>query len=320
MKGWRQFVTLSLLTALETVRKPVSYLIMFGTMVLIGLFPLVLSQTLGETQDLVLDSALALHLVSGLLLGSYAAGSSLRRELRTGTAGAVLSKPVNRAIFFLSKFTGIALVLVIYSVALGLESIMSARIVWDDYRTDWMGTGLLWAALLLAQVAGGLVNYFKRRPFCSNALVYTGLFLAIAFLAGAWLSYDGTVVDFGTHYRWDIPAVSALAGLATVLLAALALTLSVRLEPLSVLSVCYGIFMLGLMSDYLFARTMDTQWISRMFYYLLPNWQHFWVADALRLGEPVPLAYIGRVLSYTMLYCAGVLGLGWALFRETEVK
>ena len=52
-------------------------------------------------------------LLSGLFGAVLSASSSLAREIRSGTALAVLSKPVSRAQFLLAKFAGLAAALMV---------------------------------------------------------------------------------------------------------------------------------------------------------------------------------------------------------------
>jgi len=84
------------------------------------------------------------------------------------------------------------------------------------------------------------------------------------------------------------------------------------------LAICSGIFLLGLMSDYLFGRKADTWWGS-LLYTITPNWQLFWLADALENGKRIPLEYVGRAIGYVAAYLGAALALALLLFEDREL-
>jgi hypothetical protein len=75
-----------------------------------------------------------------------------------------------------------------------------------------------------------------------------------------------------------------------------------------------------MMSDYLFGRHAATSSVAAALYAIVPNWQHFWMADALHLEETIPVRYLLAAAAYAGLYLLGVLGFGIVFFRHTEVK
>ena len=137
MRLWfKQFGAIAGLTALETIRQPICFILVATCIALIALLPILTTHTLSESQRMVRDSALALHFVTGLVLGAYAACASINHEIRRGTAAAILSKPVGRDLFFLSKFSGIAVVMVLFSAAAVLATLLSDRTAAEAYRPD----------------------------------------------------------------------------------------------------------------------------------------------------------------------------------------
>jgi hypothetical protein len=92
------------------------------------------------------------------------------------------------------------------------------------------------------------------------------------------------------------------------------------MNAVTTVSLCSLIFVLGLMSDYYFGRNADNSMICLFLYRLLPNWQHFWLVDALGDGGIIPLVYILKTGVYTVTYTAGVLLLGMFSFRHAEIQ
>ena len=167
------------------------------------------------------------------------------------------------------------------------------------------------------------------------------------------------------------------------LLAGLAIACATRLDLIPTLAVCSAVFILGLMSDYLFGRhaepawrtfsikTEDLKaspwndaqrelltsvvklhdtnesgrlepgeersltaddlrslkaaglsgsWSARLIYTVVPNWQLFWMADALKGTNTIPTAYVLRAFVYMACYLAAALALALLLFENRELS
>jgi hypothetical protein len=322
----RQFLTLAGLTAVEAIRQPICLLLTTACVILTGLTPLLLLHQFGEDGRLVRDSALAFHFIFGLFIAGYAACSSLNREMRSGTASAVLSKPVGREVFFISKFAGIAAVVCAFSMCAALSTLLAERVAekFLEARMTWITdvhTGrMLIAAPFAAFLAAGIVNYATRRPFESTAfgLLLVSL-LAVLFIAGSFDEF-GRIAPFDTRVQWRIVPASLLITMALVVLSAIALGLSVRLGTVPTLTILFVILIAGLVSDYVLGRLSSTSNVAIVMYRLIPNWQNFWVPEALVNGGTIPLRYLLNAGIYGAAYSAGVLCLGVIAFRNTEMK
>lgn len=55
-------------------------------------------------------------------------------------------------------------------------------------------------------------------------------------------------------------------------------------------------------------------------YKVIPNFQIYWVADAVASNRPIPLDYFYRIVLYTFLLLIAVLSLAMALFEEKETQ
>ncbi len=316
----KQFWAVTRLTALEAIRQPLAFLLFVSALFLVALLPLVMSHTLGESAKFVRDGSLAFTWVVGLILAAHLACASLTGEIRRGTMAAVLSKPMPRTIFFLAKYSGILLVMLLFSAGLLMAVLLSTRTVRDPYILDGWAAIPLWLALGATFVLGGLINFFLRRPFISNAFLVLFLLLTAAFLYVGFIDGDGQPAPFGMLYDLRILPAGALIALAVSVLAALSVALATRLTTIPTLSICAALFLLGLLSDYLFGRFAGEAWWARMLYYLVPNWQHFWVVDALAGEDTIPGLYVAHTAIYAVCYLGGVLLLGVRAFQLMEVK
>ena len=307
----RRFFAVAGLTTLEALRQPFLLFLTASCVIGISLMPVLLLHTMGDAPKLVQDSALALHFVGGLLLGGYAASAALGREIRRGTLATILSKPVDRSTFFLAKFAGVAGVLILFSMATGIATLLAAHMADSSNTFDLATGGPLYAAPVAALILAGLLNYFKHRPFVSTTFVLLVVFLVIVF----------GVAALAGNVAWRVLPASLLITFATFVLAAIALTLITRLDLVPTLAVCTVIFLAGLMTDYILGRAAASSLWVAFVYKLIPNWQHFWLADALTAeGSTIPWRYVGWVGIYATFYLIGSLTLGILLFRNVETK
>lgn len=308
---------------MELVRQPVFLLLMTGSV----LFELFLAVpyyfAFGDESKLVKNSALAVMLLAGLFGAVLSASASLAREIRVGTALAVLSKPIGRAQFLLAKFAGLAAALTVLAYVDLIGVLLCSKIAFDAYgSTDLAALGIFAAGVAVAYALGGFSNFFLRRPFVSDAVFALVVMATIA----AFVIFQFTQSDTGFyaqgHVDWRLVPAGILILFALWILAALALACSTRLDTIPTLAVCSAFFLIGLMSDYLFGqRAAAGNWWASTLYTVIPNWQLFWLADALDMGKSTfHWHYVARAFAYTVGYAGAALAVGTALFEERELS
>lgn len=307
---------------MELVRQPVFLLLMTCTCAFCVFLSIVPYFGLGDDPKLVKDSVLAVVLVSGLFGAVTSASASVAHEIRTGTALAVLAKPVGRATFLLAKYAGLAGAITLLTYVNMIGALLAGRMAFDAYGdADLVSGGIFAGALTLAYAAAGFGNYFLRRPFVPDAVVATVLLLTVAFIVVEF--FTTTVKPFGEIARvdWRMLRAGVLILFALLIIAGIALACSTRLEMIPTLAVCTGVFLLGLMSDYLFGRPAEQgAWWASVVYAAVPNWQLFWMADALEPGKNIPPAYMGKALAYVAGYLGASLALALILFEDRELN
>jgi ABC-type transport system involved in multi-copper enzyme maturation permease subunit len=316
----RQFAALTRNTFHEIIRQPIILLLTLTSLVLVSLLPQVALFMFGEEQRLVQDGAFAFQLVLGLLLAGTAASLALYREISRGTAAAVLCKPVSRTVFFLSKYCGVLLVVGLFTLLSLLATLLSARLPLSGLDTDGRVAALLYASFPSAFLLAALVNYFWKRPFVSQSFLFLTLCLGAAFWAGGCLDPAGGFCRFGVLLEWRLAPAGVLIGLALAVFAAIALSLSTRWPPLFSLAGCGVLLFLGLLADYLLGRAAERSWLAAAAYGLLPNWQDFWLVDALAGGGVIPWSYVGGAGLYAGLLTGAILCFGLIAFRNVEIR
>ena len=318
----RQFVTIATNAFMELVRQPVFLLLMTASAAFAVFLAVVPYIALGDDPKLVKDSVLALVFLSGLFGAVLNASSSVAHEIRSGTALAVLAKPVGRFQFLLAKFAGLAGALTLLTYVNVLCALLASRMAFDPYGdTDKYGALIFYGGLILAYLISGFSNYFLRRPFVADAVLAVVIMVTIAFtIITNFTDHTQALNTKGEVDTRMIPA-AVLILFALLTLAGLALACSTRLEMIPTLAVCSGFFLLGLMSDYLFGRRAEagSLWASFM-YTVVPNWQLFWMADALQPDKTIPWGYVGKAFLYMVGYLGAALCAALALFEDRELN
>src|SRR5260370_1402912 len=147
----RQFITIATNAFMELIRQPVFLLLMTSS----AAFEIFLATpfyfAFGDEPKLVKNSTLAVMLLAGLLGAVLSASASLAREIRTGTALAVLSKPVGRAQFLLAKYAGLIVALALLTYVNMIAALLASRMAFDAYgSTDRFAVAVFSASVILS--------------------------------------------------------------------------------------------------------------------------------------------------------------------------
>jgi hypothetical protein len=119
---------------------------------------------------------------------------------------------------------------------------------------------------------------------------------------------------------WRLISATTLILFAVLILTALALACSTRLELLPTLAICSAVLFLGLMSDWLFLERVEGgSWWASILYTVTPNWQNFWLADVLEGDGTIPTRYIGQAFGYLVGYVGATLSVALWLFEDREL-
>jgi ABC-type transport system involved in multi-copper enzyme maturation permease subunit len=319
----RQFFTIASNAFMELVRQPIFLLLLTGSVLFEMFLAVPYYFAFGDEPKLVANSTLAVMLLSGLFGAVLSASSSLAREIRSGTALAVLSKPVGRIQFLLAKFAGLAAALTVLSYMNMVGVLVASKMSFDAYgSTDVKALEIFGGAIGLSYAIGGFSNFFLRRQFVSDTVF---AMLALCTIAAFIIfQYTSQMQSLGTvgEVNWNLLPAGILVLFALWILAALALACSTRLDTIPTLAICSALFLLGLMSDYFFGQRAahGELWASTL-YSVIPNWQLFWLADAIETGKNTfHWEYVGKALAYAFCYSGAALAAGAMLFEERELS
>ena len=301
----------------ECFREPIFYILLVTSVFLIGLFPSLAVFAFNEQLKMVVDSAMAAILFFGLLVAVLSASNSVYRETQNGTLLLLLSKPVSRFTFIAAKICGVLLILTVFTVICCLATLVTVSMLKTQLYLDPKAFYLYYSCILLSALWGVIRNYFKRISFSASAS-YSLLFLFIALFVFNFLSSP----RIGTDSVWVIqkhilPALILLM-FAIWIIGTVTVVFSTRFNLLINLIFCLIIFILGLISDYLFGGGTSNI-LFKTLYGIIPNWQIFWLADAISNNKIIPLIYIFWSFLYTLLYIICCLIIANICFKNREV-
>lgn len=309
-------------TFTETLRQPIYAVIIISGLILLIISPSLTMYTLDEDIKLLRELGLSTLFLSGLFIAIFSAAGAITEEIETKTITTVLSKPVSRTVFVVGKFLGVVTAVGLAHYILTLAMLMAIRhgVLSEAADThDW--TVITAAAVVIGTsfLVTAFLNYSYDWNFTATGI---GLLAGLSTLAIVFLSF----IDRDWKYNpgnnkftaFDIHA-SILLLLAVVVLVALAVLFSTRCNVVLTLTFCVGIFLLGLISDWIFGRFADTYLWAKIGYMLVPNLQIFWASDAIYGSGTIPFRYLLQSGIYTLLYTAGILSFSVALFQRRQV-
>jgi len=318
----RNLMTIAKNTLIETLRQPVYAVIIFVALLLFLISPSLAMYTMDDDNKLLREIGLSTLFLTSLFVAIFSASGAVSAELENKTIMTVLTKPVQRPIFLVAKFLGVlgAVALAHYLCTIGLLMAIRHGVMETASDThDWTVIGAAGVIVATTVLLSAFFNYIYDWKFTSTAIV-TSAVLATAglvFLAFIDKEWKFNPAKNGFH-ALDIYG-SILLFLAAMIIAALAVAVSTRFNAVVTLSACIGIFLLGLISDYVFGRFADVYLWARIGRFLVPNLQVFWISDAIYEGSRVPLSYLVMSGSYAFCYTGAILALAVALFQRRQV-
>jgi len=314
--------TLTKNTFVETLRQPVYAIIIIAALLLLIISPSLTMYTMSDDNKLLRELGLSTLFLTSLFIAIFSASGTVAEEIANKTIITVLSKPVQRPIFILAKFLGVASAVVLAHYICTIALLMAIRhgVMETSADTiDWTVITVAAVILVLTLLLSAFFNYVYDWRFSSTAVVLTALFASFGIV---FLSFVDRNWQFNPHDN-GINALdvygSILLLLGAIIIVALAVAISSRFNIVVTLSACLGIFLLGLVSDYVFGRFAQTQLWAKIGRFLVPNLQVFWISDAIYEGSVVPGKYVIIGASYALCYTIAILFIAIALFQRRQV-
>lgn len=311
----RNFFHVARNTFRECLREPIYVLLLYLAIGLIALFPTMALFVFRQQIKLVVDSSMATTLLFGLITAVLCASNTISREINNGTVMLLLSKPVSRWSFILSKMAGILAALTVFVFACCLVSIISIRVANDQFEIDFFAFYTTVSLIVLSALWGAFRNFNSHKSFSSSATLSLMILLPAFIIILQFIPLEGKLLPFPHEV---VPALILLF-FAVWAMGAITVMLSARLDMVANLCVSSILFFLGLISDYFLGGSAGTVSLKAILYALIPNWQFFWLADALASKKEIPWSYVGWAGAYIVLYMAICSIIAVTLFNDKEV-
>ena len=296
------------------LRHPLYFVVLILSLILIGLFPLLAVFAFNEQVKMVFDSSMALILTFSFLLAILLADSLVYKEISSGNIMVLLSTPVEKHIFLLGKLIGLFFSLFIYILVCCIATLIACYVAVDQFNLNFSVFYIYYALIFVASGIGILKNFLCRNSFIPIAVTIIMLFLGLQL--GCLFTKSP---DFFANNGFNLFALGKAMFLimpAVCAMSAISIFISTRFGLMVNIIICFSIFILGLISDYLFGESIKN---GSMFFNflcaLVPNWQFFWVIDAATSGLNISFSYLLWCFIYSMCYvvfysCLAFISLG----------
>lgn len=311
-------------TFTETIRQPIYAVILVIALLAIFISPSLTMYTLDDDNKLLRELGLSTLFLAGLFIAIFSASAAVTEEFETKTIITILSKPIQRPIFVIGKFLGVSVAVFLAYYICTVAFLMATRHGVLTTASDYHDMTVLTAAgvIIVASILlTAFLNYSYDWKFSSTAIVSTAVLatLGIIFLALIDRNWKFNPSNNGIAI-FDIYA-SILVFIAIIVLVAVAIMFSTRLNIVLTLICCISVFLMGLISDYVFGRFAETHIWAKIGRMLVPNLQVFWISDAIYEGSnQLSAGYIITSASYGLCYTAGILLIAVALFQSRQAS
>jgi ABC-type transport system involved in multi-copper enzyme maturation permease subunit len=279
-------------TFFESIRQPIALVVLAITTLALILANPLSAFTMESDQRMLIDMGLATVFLCGGLLASFIATGVLTREIENKTALTVVSKPVGRPMFVIGKFLGVAAAMLLCTgfmslVFLLVEQHAVLETVRDPIHVPVIAFGSM--AVVIGVGVAVWCNYFYGMNFTSMTICTTAPLLLVAFVLSLIFNPDFSVrQQFGRSFEPDLIKAIVVMTMAVMVLVAVALAASARLGQIMTLVVTLGVFLLGLLSDWIFGRRIEgirAIWLERAVARGLTEEQELYREFTLRTGE-----------------------------------
>ena len=256
-------------TFFESIRQPITLV-----MVVVATLGLIFSNllagfTMEDDQRMMIDLGLSTVFICGTLLAAFIATNVLNREIENRTALTVISKPVSRPVFVLGKYLGVAGALLLVTLFMSLVfMLVEMHGVLQTVRQPIHKPVIVFgsAAAILSVGVAVWCNYFYSKVFASMVLTVVTPLAGLAYLLSLIFDHDFARQSIGVAFSGQLWMALAGVTMAILTLTAIAIAASTRLGQVMTLCVTVGVFMLGMLSDWIFGRQIKRVqdiWLER---------------------------------------------------------
>ena len=278
--------------------------------------------TMDEDIKLLRELGLSTLFLSGLFIAIFSATAAVTEEIESKTITTVLSKPISRPTFILGKFFGVAAAVTLAHYICTIAMIMTVRhgvLETANDTHDWTVITAAATVIIGAILISAFLNFTYEWNFPSAAIVLMAVLATIALIILTFIDREWKFNPQNNAFTAFDFCASILLLMAIIVLVALAVMFSARMNVILTLTCTVSLFLLGLISDYIFGRLAETHLWAKVGKILTPNFQVFWISDAIHEGSTVGIEYLAITAGYAALYTTAILALAIAGFQRRQI-
>lgn len=250
----------------ESIRQPVFFIMMLLAAFIQLLNTWIVGFTMGArnvpgevTGDdkMLLDVSLGGVFLLGIMLAAFISTAAISREIENKTVLTVVSKPISRTSVIIGKFLGIAasmsvaiaimIAFLLFGIRHGILSTAADDPVWPVILFSV-------GSIAISIVIGAIGNYMYGWAFGQTASLTLLPLLWIGYIAVLFIDEDWTLMDPSKNFKPQILLVCSCLAMALMVMTSIATAISTRLGQVLTITICAGVFVIGLLSNYWFGR------------------------------------------------------------------
>ena len=310
-------------TFIETIRQPVYAVIIAAAVFLFFLSPSLTMYTMEDDNKLLRELGLSTLFIAGLFIATFSAAAAITEEIETKTILTTLSKPIPRYIFILGKFIGVIAAVILAHYICTIAMLMAIRHGVLSTASDTHDMTIIISASVIVGLSFAItafLNYSYDWKFTSTAIILVSIFATMAIVFLIFIDRNWKFNPTGNGINSLDVYASILLLIALFILAAAALMFSARFNILITLSCCIGLFLLGLISDYVFGRFAQNFLWAKIGKVIVPSLQVFWISDAIyEQTSKITPEYVASCGIYGLFYTTAFILIAIALFQRRQV-
>jgi len=259
-------------TFFESIRQPIVFILLIVATLLLIVANLTATFTMEDDQKMLIDIGLATVFLFGALLAAFIATNVLTREIENRTVLTVVSKPVGRPLFVIGKYFGVAAAILVASLYMAfvfmlIEHHGTIQTVRDPMHLPVMVFGI--GAAVIAFGVALWCNYMYGKVFVSTFICVATPLGALAYFLSLFFNARFSTENVHLSEAFNLNLWYAVITLivANLVLTAIAVALSTRLSQIMTIIATIGVFLFGLLSDWIFGGLMfgrmERLWLER---------------------------------------------------------
>ena len=270
--------------------------------------------SLGEDEHLrlVRDQTHSILFICGALASAFGLIRVVTDDLRRGAGSILMSRPVSPGILIAGKLIGVLMCVAVLFLTGSFAYLWISDIAKNNQELDTLSLMFYLLVILLSLLAGAARQYL----FGSNFSLCSSVSLCAFMLIG--VGFRLTVTETRLFDFQGLQSILLLF-LAVASFCATVQVVAVLADSAMVLGLAIILFFFGLISSYLTSKFLGGDF-GLLVSSILPNWQNYWILEALGQGEKIPLQYFLQIAFQTAIYVGMYTAISTALFERTEIK